>query len=120
MKKVVLIFLQQQGSIATRILQLIESKECTDEANQDQDLLNICGDLFHLIDFIELNLTAACKILKKHDHVLRGARELSTRYLFQPSNDHSQLGPLLEYAGLDAIIRTKGSRIWLGPSLWIL
>ncbi|KAL7486845.1 hypothetical protein ACHAW6_012426 [Cyclotella cf. meneghiniana] len=103
-RKVVLFFLQQQGSIANRVSLLVDSDELLDET--DEDLQSICGDVFHLIEFIELNLTATRKILKKHDRVLRGRRELTVRYFFRPSNDHAQLSPLLEYAGLDAILQT--------------
>lgn len=101
-RKVVLFFLQEQGELANRISLLTESKERTNDSCEE--LISICNDLIHLIEFIDLNITAARKILKKHDRVLRGRRELTARYLFRPLHYHSYLEPLYEYSGLDSII----------------
>lgn len=102
MRKVVLFFLKQQGELANRISLLTERKERVHDSFEE--LISICNDLFYLIEFIELNLEAARKILKKHDRVLRGRRELTARYLFRPLHDHSQLDPLKDYAGIDSMI----------------
>lgn len=101
-RKAVLFFLQQQGSIARRISMLTESEERVDETNRELFLL--CEDLFHLTEFIELNITASRKILKKHDRILRGRRDLTARYLFRSSQDHPHIDPLYEYSGLDSMI----------------
>ena len=97
-RKVVLFFLQQQGELASRVSELNDSTE------MGRDLTRISEDLIHLIDFIELNITAVRKILKKHDRLLRGTRELTARYMFRPLRSHSVIDPLYEYAGLDTLI----------------
>ena len=97
-RKVVLFFLQQQGELASRVSELNDNEET------GRDLRKISEDLIHLIEFVELNITAVRKILKKHDRLLRGRRELMSRYMFRPLHSHSVIDPLCEYAGLDTLI----------------
>lgn len=114
--RVVLFFLRQQGVIADRISRLVEAEEPPSDLNEQ--LQSSATDLWHLIEYVDMNVTAIRKILKKHDRAVRGRRVLSNRYLFPTSQHHLELLPLLEYGGIDSMIQTVQD-LWQDHALFL-
>ncbi len=122
-EQVVLFFLQQQGDLATKLSQLSTQKHSLIDLDLDatQTLLTkyeiIADELLHLIHFVDLNVTAVRKILKKHDKIYT-MNKISNEYLsrsiinvIQNSNKNSgghyydsHLNQLYHYGGISALV----------------
>ena len=102
---VVIFFLQLQGKIAKNLAELRETKE------KSQDMhAKYCGigeEIILLVNYVELNVTALQKILKKHDkHFHRNP--ITKRFLAQHyrSEMDSHLQQLYHYEGIAALTET--------------
>jgi SPX domain len=113
-EKVIIFFLQQQGSVAQQLYQLRqEHKRLLADATSScqpqcwntlyERYHATAVDLLHLIQYVDLNLTGIRKILKKHDKIT--GRGLSSRYLTRGNTDNERpfLSPLFEQGGVDSL-----------------
>jgi len=109
---VVLFFLKQQGQIATQLSTLsIRTRHSMNELDLQttRDLLDnyrsIGSDILRLIEFIELNVMAVRKILKKHDKLFK-MEKISNIYLSKTFTDgfDTHLNQLYHYGGISALV----------------
>jgi MFS family permease len=111
---VVLFFLKEQGEIASKLstLSMTESQPQSFsnlDLQSTQNLItayqNIGEDLLRLIHFVELNVMAVRKILKKHDKLFK-YNKISSLYLSRSfMDDHdSHLNQLYHYGGISALV----------------
>ena len=108
---VVLFFLQEQGEISRKLSYLSIQKSSLSDLDMlaTQNLLlryNAIGeDILRLIHFVELNVMAVRKILKKHDKLYK-SNKISTFYLSKSFMDgyDSHLEQLYHYGGISAVV----------------
>lgn len=112
-EKAVLFFLEKQGEIATDLsalrLRHTEAAVSPEKADNLIDEYQRVGEeLLKLVQFVELNVTAVRKILKKHDKKKHKSNHLSWKYLsryFEDGSD-SHLNQLYHYGGISALVLT--------------
>eukprot|EP00611_Tribonema_gayanum_P025678 TRINITY_DN5919_c0_g1_i2.p1 TRINITY_DN5919_c0_g1~~TRINITY_DN5919_c0_g1_i2.p1 ORF type:complete len:863 (-),score=287.56 TRINITY_DN5919_c0_g1_i2:526-3114(-) len=130
-EKVVLFFLQEQGSLATRMLAVrekvpvqapinsnammnmadleVNSSRALNSEELDQlhkEITSIGQDMVKLLEFLQLNVTGLRKILKKHDKQIRD-RLLAANYLCSRARvRYSFLQQLYHNEGIMALVGT--------------
>lgn len=109
-ERVVIFFLQQQGRIATNLAELRETKVGTQEVHAKY--FEIGEEILLLVNFVELNVTALQKILKKHDKCFH-RNPITERFLVQHyrSELDSHLQQLYHYEGIASL--TESLRLGL-------
>lgn len=126
-EKVVLFFLEKQGDMGrnltscrqrqSRLAISLEELQPLDMLLDFQseiislrgDYRAVAEDLLRLVVFVELNVVAVRKILKKHDKVWRLGSKLSRSYVskkYLNSSTDSHLCQLYHYEGISALIAT--------------
>eukprot|EP00977_Amphora_coffeiformis_P009043 scaffold2046_cov171-Amphora_coffeaeformis.AAC.10 len=110
-EKIFLFFLSEQGQLATEMskvqreirLQQHDHFLGSETGNQpplSKSMADLATHLLRLIQYVDLNLTAVRKILKKHDKL--GKVKLTAKYL---GRNGPLLQPLLSNESLDGLIR---------------
>jgi hypothetical protein len=130
-EKVVLFLLHRQGCLASKLSDLSRSKEelrekatkawLREETSGDvkHELNEICNKyratgilVLEFISYVEINVTAVRKILKKHDKT-HPHKQLSQEYVMAfASDDDSHLDQLYHYGGLSALMTTLKQAFW--------
>jgi hypothetical protein len=122
-EQVVHFFLQQQGLISRRLMvelaprlhELLlvaapDSANSTGSGQRDayyklyKDYQACAYDILYLVQFVDLNVTALRKILKKHDKIT--GTKLSPVYLSPPPQD-TYYGRMARHDGDDGVVRSK-------------
>ena len=115
-ESVVFFVLHQQGLIASQLARLRqEQRQLLASHNGgpssvtflDEGFYETAVDLLHLVRFVDLNVLAIRKILKKHDKITGG--KLSSLYLGHHRSGGQRpvvLHPLFEHGGLEALSKS--------------
>jgi len=123
-EKVVLFFLDKQGQLASKLAELRTQHSNFNQSSSDETLSVVTSkeklqalddeyqeiglELLRLVQFVELNVTAVRKILKKHDKKKAKEKKLSKHYLldyFDQGRD-CHLNQLYHYGGISALVTT--------------
>jgi predicted MFS family arabinose efflux permease len=140
-EKVVLFLLRQQGYLAKNLANLNDQRQtCQQQVatviqqyhnnpawfseqtfqNSKKTLRNVCQDyrntavlVLEFIAYVEINVTAVRKILKKHDKNHHEDKQLLESYISRfTSQADSHLDQLYNYGGLSALVVTMKKAFW--------
>ena len=116
-EKIFLFFLSEQGRLATEMSKVqheinlqqhdhLLGSEIGNEIPLSKSMTDLATHLLRLIQYVDLNLTAIRKILKKHDKL--GKIKLTAKYLGRKG---PLLQPLLTNESLDGLIRVYNTTL---------